>query len=293
MKKFKNSFIIISLLLILTSCQNPTPEPLMKVSSGSDELKVMHYLNINNKDKEDIERGIKTSMVGKRFTDLPTIDFGEKIEIEAVNFETSEVEVFDYIVDESGNIISDYSIGPFATPLVTNGNAEFIFEKDDNLEMYNNYKVEGNNIHCLLMRCKIDKSSYAFGIFILSGCSKTDGSSEYINQEYGFSMNFPESWSEEFEINPYDYGLIISSEVNDITTLAYIHNYTIPEWEELNNGTDLPVPYQILEENKEEVFTLIYPGDVNYDIENEKSVKKYEEMILDLQEGNFTFELNN
>lgn len=130
-------------------------------------------------------------------------------------------------------------------------------------------------------------------IFILSGCSKTEGSSGYANDEYGFSIEFPESWTGEFEINPYDYGLIISSELNDITILAYIHKYTFQEWQELNYGTDLPVPYQILEENKEEVFVLIYPGDVNYDIENEKSVKKYEEMMSDLQEENFTFELND
>ena len=45
--------------------------------------------------------------------------------------------------------------------------------------------------------------------------------------------------------------------------------------------------------NKEEIFALIYPGDVNYDLENENSVKIYEEMTSDLQEENFTFELNN
>lgn len=129
--------------------------------------------------------------------------------------------------------------------------------------------------------------------FALSGCSKTEDSSEYVNDAYGFRMKFPESWSGEFEINPYDNGLIISSELNDITTLAYIHQYTIKEWKELNYGTDLPVPYQILEENKEEAFVLIYPGDVNHDMKNEKSVKRYEEMILDLQEENFTFELND
>ena len=129
--------------------------------------------------------------------------------------------------------------------------------------------------------------------FALPGCSKTEDSATYINDEYGFSMEFPESWDGEFEINPYDYGLIISSELNDITTLAYIHKYTVQEWEQLNYGKDIPVPYQILEENTEEIFALIYPGDVNYDLENEKSVKRYEEMIKDLQEENFTFELNN
>lgn len=134
---------------------------------------------------------------------------------------------------------------------------------------------------------------FSFITFTLSGCSKTRDSSLYVNDEYGFNMEFPESWDGEFEINPYDYGLIISSELNDITTLAYIHKYTVQEWEELNYGKDIPVSYQILEENTEEIFALIYPGDVNYDLENDKSVKRYEEMTSDLQEENFTFELNN
>jgi hypothetical protein len=119
--------------------------------------------------------------------------------------------------------------------------------------------------------------------FTISACSKTGDSTTYVNDEYGFSIAFPESWSGEFEITPYDYGLIISSEVNDITTLAYIQKYTTQEWEELNYGDDIPVPYQILEENIEAVFVLIYPGDVNYNTENENSVRKNKEMTTDLE----------
>ena len=133
---------------------------------------------------------------------------------------------------------------------------------------------------------------FSFIPFALSGCSKTKDSAIYVNDEYGFSMEFPKSWSGEFEIHPYDYGLIISSEANDITALAYIQKYTIQEWEDINYGDDIPVLYQILEENTEEVFALIYPGDVNYDIENESSVKRHQEMTTDLEEENFTFKLN-
>lgn len=134
---------------------------------------------------------------------------------------------------------------------------------------------------------------FSFSTFALSGCSKTKDSAIYVNDDYEFSIELPESWSGEYEINPYDYGLIISSEVNDITTLAYIHKYTIQEWEDLNYGNDMPVPYQILEEDTETVFILIYPGDVNYDIENENSIKRHEEMTNDLEKENFTFKLNN
>ena len=75
MKRFKNSFIMSSLLLILlvlASCQNSMiQEPAIKISYDSNELKVIHYFNRNNKEKEDIEEGIKDFMVGKRFIDLP------------------------------------------------------------------------------------------------------------------------------------------------------------------------------------------------------------------------------
>lgn len=43
-------------------------------------------------------------MIGKRFIDLPTIDFRKVIEIEALNFETDDFEVFDYIVDEDATL---------------------------------------------------------------------------------------------------------------------------------------------------------------------------------------------
>ena len=171
MKKFKIIFIMISLLLILlvlASCQNKMiQEPAIKVLYDSNELKVIHYLDRNNREKEDIEEGIKDVMVGKRFIDLPMIDFGDKIEIEALNFETTEFEVYDYIVDERGNIVSDYSVEPFAITLVDNGNTEVVFEENEDLEIYNDYRVEGKSIHCLLIRSKIDKSSFAFGTLVL------------------------------------------------------------------------------------------------------------------------------
>ncbi|GAA0720104.1 hypothetical protein GCM10008905_08950 [Clostridium malenominatum] len=171
MKKFKNSFIMISLLLILlvlASCQNRMiQEPAIKISYDSKELKPIYYGNRNNKDEEDIEESIKSVMVGKRFIDLPTIYFGEKIEIEAINFKTNEFEIYDYIVDESGNIVSDYDINPLILTSVEDRNTEFIFEKSEDLERYYDYMVEGKSIHCLLIRSKINKSSFAFATLVL------------------------------------------------------------------------------------------------------------------------------
>ncbi len=172
MKKFKNSFIMISLLLIilvLTSCQNrKTQEPAIKISYDSKELKPIYYGDRNNKDEENIEEAIKSVMVGKRFIDLPTINFGEIVKIEALNFETNEFEIYDYIVDENGNIVSDYNVEPFTITSVDDGKAEFILEDSEGLESYRGYWVEGKTIHCLLFRSKIYNSSFAFATLVLS-----------------------------------------------------------------------------------------------------------------------------
>ncbi len=70
MNRFKNSLIMVSLLLILlvlASCQNRMiQEPTIKISYDSKELKPIYYLDRNNKEKEDIEEGIKSFMVGKK-----------------------------------------------------------------------------------------------------------------------------------------------------------------------------------------------------------------------------------
>jgi hypothetical protein len=143
-------------------------EPAIKISYDSKELKPICYGDRNNKDEEDIEEAIKNVMVGKRFIDLPTIDFGETIEIEALNFETNEFEIYDYIVDENGNMVSDYNVEPFIITSVDDEKVEFILEDSENLENYRDYWVEGKSIHCLLFRSKINNSSFAFATLVLS-----------------------------------------------------------------------------------------------------------------------------
>jgi hypothetical protein len=160
---------MISLLLILASCQSKrTQEPAINISYNSKELKPIYFGDRNNKEKENIEETIKNIMVGKRFIDLPTIDFGEKIEMEALNFDTNEFEIYDYIVDENGNIVSEYNVVPFTITSVDDGKAEFIIEDSEDLDSYRDYRVEGKSIHCLLFRSKINNSSFAFATLVLS-----------------------------------------------------------------------------------------------------------------------------
>lgn len=189
MKINKNTTISVMLLLvllILSSCK-PTmhEEPTIKVSNGSNEFKVIHYLDRNNKKQEDIEDKIKRVMVGQRFIDLPVVDFDEKIIIEPLNFETTEFEVYNYIVNEDGNIISDYNVEPITIATFEGSKAEFIFEEPLNLEEYKDNKVEGKPIHCLLFRSKIHNSSFAFGILVLGAKEESIAIGDYIMEKSG------------------------------------------------------------------------------------------------------------
>lgn len=187
MKINKNTIIsvmLLLLLLILSSCK-PTmhEEPTIKVSNASNEFKVIHYLDRNNKKQEDIEDTIKRVMVGQRFIDLPVVYFDEKIIIEPLNFETTEFEVYNYIVNEDGNIISDYNVEPTTIATFEESKVEFIFEEPLNLEEYKDNKVEGKSIHCLLFRSEIHNASFAFGMLVLGSEEESIAIGDYIMEE--------------------------------------------------------------------------------------------------------------
>ncbi|GGA49005.1 hypothetical protein [Psychrobacillus lasiicapitis] len=169
----KTSRLIIVLItvittILLTACQNGTEEPAIKISSNSVELSSIYYGDLYNEEEVEIEQRLKDFMVGKRFIDLPMIAYGDNIEIEPLNFETGQYEVYDYIVNEKGNIISDYDI-PINITSNKEGQIEFTFEESYDFESYKDYAVQGKLIHCILIRCEIDNHSFAFATLVLSG----------------------------------------------------------------------------------------------------------------------------
>lgn len=171
LKKSRRVIVIVILILlvaVLSSCKSNKQEPSIKISYDSEELSTIYYGNLYNKKQEDIEKRIKDYMVGKRFIDLPSIAFEEVIQVEALNFDTKEYEIYDYIVDEHGNIVSEYDIDPYIISSEGDENAEFIFDKGLNTENYLDFSVEGKLTHCLLIRCSIDNSSFAFATLVLS-----------------------------------------------------------------------------------------------------------------------------
>lgn len=163
-------FVLITVIVmtLLTACQTGTEEPSIKISSNSVELSPIYYGDLYNKEKEEIEKSLKDYMVGKRFIDLPTIAYGDIIQIEPLNFETGQYEIYDYIADENGNIISDYDIVPISVTSNKEGKTEFIFEEGYDLESYKDFAVQGKLIHCLLIRCEIDNNSFAFATLVLN-----------------------------------------------------------------------------------------------------------------------------
>jgi len=98
-KPSKLLFIMIAVLVaaFLSSCQNSTEETAIKIPSDSEELNVIYYGDLYNKKQEDIEKNLKGFMVGKRFSDLPSIAYGDIVQIEALKFETDEFEIYYHV----------------------------------------------------------------------------------------------------------------------------------------------------------------------------------------------------
>ncbi|MFS1512662.1 hypothetical protein VQL36_09520 [Chengkuizengella sp. SCS-71B] len=173
-KPSKLLFIMIAVLVVvlLSSCRTSTDteEPEIKILSDSnEELDKIYYGNLNNEEQEEIEERLKDFMIGKRFIDLPLIDHGDQFLIEALNFESDEFEIFEYVMDERGNIISDYDIKPVNISTKREGRIGiYSFEERHDYEKYQKYAVEGKLIHSLLIRCEIDNASFAFSTLVLS-----------------------------------------------------------------------------------------------------------------------------
>ena len=92
-KKLKLIFVLITAIatVLLTACQTGTEEPAIKLTSNSVELNPIYYGDLYNNEKEEIEKRLKDFMVGKRFIDLLTIEYGDLIQIEPLNFETGNM----------------------------------------------------------------------------------------------------------------------------------------------------------------------------------------------------------
>lgn len=168
--KLKWIFVLISVIVtvLLTACQTGTEEPAIRISSNSVELSPIYYGELYNKEKEEIEKRLKDFMIGKRFLDLPTIAYGDIIEIEPLNFDTGQYEIYDYIVDEKGNIISGYDIVPISVTSNSEEKREFTFEEGYDLASYKDFAVQEKLIHLLLIRCEIDNNSFAFATLVLN-----------------------------------------------------------------------------------------------------------------------------
>lgn len=170
LKKAKKLFFLLIPLFVVTmlaACGSATEEPAIKIHYGSEEIQPIYYGNLNNKAQEDIEKRLKDFMIGKRFSDLPTVAYDEPIQIEALNFETAEIEIYDFVLDEQANIISEYEISPASINSVNDGVAEFTLDESLNLDMSPVSTIEGKLIHAIVMRCEIDNNSFAFSTLVL------------------------------------------------------------------------------------------------------------------------------
>lgn len=166
----KKRFFIITLMLmisILSSCGKKTPEPGLSLEYNNEKLKVIHYGDRYNKTQEEIENRLKDYMVGKKFEELPTVPFDEEIVIKNTNFDVDEYEIYDFILDKRGNIISDFNTAGSVVGKSEDNEAYFKLIDTVESRKYEDNIIDDKNIHCLLIKCRIGKAEFVFATLIL------------------------------------------------------------------------------------------------------------------------------
>jgi beta-lactamase regulating signal transducer with metallopeptidase domain len=114
----------------------------------------------------------------------------------------------------------------------------------------------------------------------------------YTNPDYGFSIAFPDSWTDkasiEYQNDNFGERFEISSPQMNIGPVAYIDVYAKSvDWEANVKAQD--VPYKYLGENSEYVFVRVLTTDLPLDPNDEDASELFMLMQDDILAGNYTF----
>lgn len=172
MKQYLRYYMIFSLILtvlLLSACKGKkTEEPQLKIVVGTQEIQGIYYGSQHNQTREEIEKRLKKVMEDKSWEELPYVSLNEKITIKAENFQTDELEVFDYILTRTGTIrYNEKSVLTSVIP-VNEGKATITLSTSPAAYASSNSEdyLPGNTIRCFIIRTDIEGSSFAFA-FIL------------------------------------------------------------------------------------------------------------------------------
>ena len=171
---FRIAILILTLIFTgsaLTACGvlgegKATPEPMLKVTAGEQELKVIYYGDRYNETREEIDKRLKMAMEDKSLEDLPYLPLGENIKLDAVNFQTEEFKITDYILMETGEIRYDEKVaqqlvlpvdGSSASMNLQSNDAAFLSSDSDDYE-------PGKTIRGMVIRADIEDAPFAFAI---------------------------------------------------------------------------------------------------------------------------------
>ena len=168
MRKTKLVLMLLTLIfLTLSACGEDSEEPMLSIKYKDETLHYIEYGNLHNKTQEDIEKRLKEYMIGRRFEDLPTIPLDEDIILENENFDVESYEVYDYVLDQKSNIVSDFDTESYTVEKLEKKKSSFKLLDIIKTGSYDAYKVDDRNIHCLLIKCKIEKSDFVFAVLLL------------------------------------------------------------------------------------------------------------------------------
>lgn len=165
--KIVRILIVVAFVLTMVSCGKGSPEPEVKVLHSNKELDIIYYGNMKNDKQGDTEKWLKEYMIGRRFEDLPVVEKEDIIEIINVNFDVETYEISDLILDKKANIVSNFEAEGTLVASIDD-KATYTYEKLNDTSSYENYMIDEKSIHCLLIKCEIEKTDFVFAVMFLN-----------------------------------------------------------------------------------------------------------------------------
>ncbi|OPL07788.1 MAG: hypothetical protein AVO33_00095 [delta proteobacterium ML8_F1] len=151
------------LLTGLAGCQvQRTQEPGLAISREGEPVRVMPYGDRYHDRQEDIENRVQSFMVGKEFSELPAIQVGDELLIEALNFEADSLAVYDYLMDEGGRMVSDFKAPAVAS--FSGGDASWTFSHGDTHP--HSLQRDSGAVHLILIKVRIAEDDFVFAALL-------------------------------------------------------------------------------------------------------------------------------
>ena len=161
--------LIVIFVYVVNGLQNAKgiPEPSVKISVGSQAIKTIYYGDRYNEKRDDMERFLDFAFEDG-WESIPYVELGDEVVIEFENFEATDVQFTDVILDREGQYrYGEQSDMTFGLKAVS-GKLKYELPSNPAVHLSSNSDdyLPGHVIRACLIRTEINDSDFVFAFVV-------------------------------------------------------------------------------------------------------------------------------